>query len=318
MIRIDTPHGALPAEDARTMASIGPIWATDINRHRDLVIRAYSPIVEKADNAGIQVRRDIAYGPHQRNVLDVFMPADSEARDRRRGDIVLFVHGGAFIRGSKSSNGHIYDNVCYWFARQGYVAVNVEYRLAQDAPYPGGAEDVALAADWAFAHLRDSGAAPVRIFLVGHSAGGTHVATCIFDPAFKRPLAPVSAAVLISARVRADVHADNPNAAGVRAYFGEDASAYDRLSPVTHAHRSDVPLMIAVAEYENPYLDLYAAELFYRASQTRAKKPRFVQLMKHNHTSIVAHFNTGEDWLGRQMIGFFEALPDHNTETNRP
>jgi acetyl esterase/lipase len=318
MTRIDMPHGALPAEDARTMAEIGPVWATDINRHRDLVIRAYSPVVAKADNSGIQVRRDIAYGPHQRNVLDVFTPADSEVRDRRRGDIVMFVHGGAFIRGSKSSNGRIYDNVCYWFARQGYLAVNVEYRLAQDAPYPGGAEDVALAADWASVHLRDPGAAPVRIFLIGHSAGGTHVATCVFDPAFGRPPANVCAAALISARVRADVHADNPNAAGVRAYFGGDPSAYDRLSPVTHAHRSDIPLMIAVAEYENPYLDLYAAEFFYRASQTRTKKPRFIQLMKHNHTSIVAHFNTGEDWFGQQMIGFFENVATHNTKTDRP
>ena len=292
------------------MAGIGPVWGQDINRHRDFVISAYSAVVARADNGGIAVKRDVRYGPHARNVLDIFTPADGAGRERRRGDIVLFVHGGAFVRGSKSSNGHIYDNVCYWFARQGYVAVNVEYRLAQDAPWPAGAEDVAQAADWVAVNLREPGAPPPRIFLIGHSAGGTHVASCLFDPELRRRRpANVAAAVLVSARLRADVHPDNPNAAGVRAYFGEDGALYEQRSPVTWAHCSDVPLMIAVAEYENPYLDLYGAEFFYRASEAREKKPRFVQLMKHNHTSIVAHFNSGEENLGRQIVDFFDDLP---------
>ncbi|PLZ00590.1 lipase [Burkholderia sp. WAC0059] len=315
MMGIDKPHGGLSAENARRLDEIGPKWADDINGHRDFVIDVYSPVVARADNAGISVRRDIAYGAHGRNMVDVFTPADGPERRRRHGDIVLFVHGGAFVRGSKSRNGHIYDNVCYWFARQGYVAVNVEYRLAHDAPYPGGAEDVARAADWAVTNLREPGAPAPRVLLVGHSAGGTHVATCVFDPAFRaRPVANIGAVVLVSARLRADVHPDNPNAAGVKAYFGENAGLYEERSPVTHAHCADVPLMIVVAEYENPYLDRYGAEFFHRASQARAIKPRFVQMKGHNHTSIVAHFNSGEETLGAAMVGFFDDLPAHDSD----
>ena len=306
----DKPFGGLAPADARLLAGIGPAWASDINQHRDLVIRTYSPVVAAADNAGVAVTRDIAYGAHARQVLDLFLPPTPARGPGQRGDVVLFVHGGAFIRGKKSGNGHIYDNVCYWFARQGLTALNVEHRLAQDAPYPGGAEDVARAADWAARELRQHGVAVRRIFLVGHSAGGTHVATCLFDPGFQaRPQADIAGVVLVSARLKADVLPGNPNAEGVRAYFGNDAALYERRSPLTHADRCDVPLLIAIAEHENPYLDLYGAEFFQRASAARARKPRFVQLMQHNHTSIVAHFNSGEETLGREILDFIAQLP---------
>jgi acetyl esterase/lipase len=307
MATLDEPLGALPPADARIFAEIGPVWGSNINKHRDLVIATYSPIVARADNAGIAVRRDIAYGAHPRQVLDVFTPAPGPDTGRRHGDVVLFVHGGAFIRGKKSGNGHIYDNLCYWFARQGYTAINMEYRLAPDAPYPGGAEDVAAAAQWAGSAA--DGPRARRLFLIGHSAGGTHVATSLFDPAFGPRPAGAAAAVLVSARLRADVHPGNPNAEGVRAYFGDDASLYEARSPATHAHRSQVPLLVAIAEFENPFLDQYGAEFFQRASAARTIQPRFIQMKKHNHTSIVAHFNSGEEILGREIVDFFEQIP---------
>lgn len=52
--------------------------------------------------------------------------------------MLAFVHGGAFTRGSKSVDGEIYDNVLYWFARQGFIGVNIEYRQAPVARFPRG------------------------------------------------------------------------------------------------------------------------------------------------------------------------------------
>lgn len=299
-----TAFRTLPAAARRELAELGPQWASDINRHRDAVVRAYSPIVAAADNTAVQVMRDIEYGTHVRQRLDMFVPHAAKSGDAR--SVVLFVHGGAFIRGSKSSNGHIYDNVCFWFARQGYVAVNMEYRLADDAPYPGGAEDVAAAYDWLAAHADGFGGSLNRIVFVGHSAGGSHVASLLFEPRFASRVR-AAGVVLISARLRADVLPNNPNAAGVRAYYGEDASQYEALSPVSHAHRlPELPLMVAVAQYENPYLDAYGAEFFARAAMARTATPRFVQVMGHNHTSIVAHFNSGEDAFPLEIKNFID------------
>lgn len=295
------PLANLPEAARRELARIGPIWGRDIQKHRELVFGLYAPLLAAAPKAGVQVERDVAYGDHPRRRLDAFRPAGA-----RHADVVVFVHGGAFVRGDKRATEHVYDNVLYWLARQGCVGFNIEYRLAPDTRYPGGAEDVAAAVAWVRGHAGEHGGNPERIFLVGHSAGATHVAAYACDPAVRPPGGPgVAGVVLISGRLRIDARADNPNAAAVRAYFGDDESLYAARSPVTHAAKLDVPVCIAIAEYENPLLDVYGAEMLHRVADARNRAPRFLRLSGHNHFSIVAHFNTGEEILGREMLEFF-------------
>ena len=127
---LQEPLGNLSAELRQRFAQIGAVWGRDINAHRDLVINAYTPLVAAAANDAAdrcEVRRDVPYGPHERQRLDVFV--HTAARLTGHADVVVFVHGGAFLRGSKSFNGLIYDNVSRRFARQGCVAMPVEARL---------------------------------------------------------------------------------------------------------------------------------------------------------------------------------------------
>jgi len=291
-----------PAARAR-MAEIGPVWGSDIQKHRAFVVETYTPLLKQVSKAGITVTPDLAYGPHARQQLNVFAPEGAN-----NAPVVVFVHGGAFVRGNKSDNGEIYDNVLYYFARHGYVGVNIEYRLAPEAQYPGAAEDVRDALGWIHRKIAEYGGNPKRIFLIGHSAGGTHVGTYVFDPVLQRSEDDgVAGVLLVSARLRADVSPANPNAQAVRAYFGTDASLYDARSPVTHAAKSKLPVMLAIAEFENPLLDGYGAEMYQALRNSRERTPRFVQLMAHNHTSIMAHLNTAEDYLGEEMLTFMKA-----------
>jgi hypothetical protein len=57
-------HAALDEASRRLMMEIGPVWGQDIQKHRDIVLGAYGPVLEDAPNAGVKVLRDIAYGPH--------------------------------------------------------------------------------------------------------------------------------------------------------------------------------------------------------------------------------------------------------------
>ena len=293
----------LPAAASARLLALGPVWAQDINAHRQAVLECYTPVLQANSKDGITITRDIAYGPDPRQRLDLYVPSGDLSRSAR--PVVMFVHGGAFLRGNMNANAEIYGNVLVYFARHGYIGINVEYRLAPQAPYPAGSQDVAAAVAWARSQVSTFGADTQQIVLIGHSAGGAHAASYVADPAV-RPSAGhgVAKLILISARLRADLHADNPNAAGVRAYWGDDTDTYERLSPVSYAANLDVPLMIAVAEYENPYLDVYAAELFWRVSQAQRRAPRFVQIRHHNHTSIVAHLDTPDDQFGQQMRDF--------------
>ena len=114
--------------------------------------------------------------------------------------------------------------------------------------------------------------------------------------------------VLLSSRSRIDVLPENPAAGGVRAYFGDDTSVYETRSPLTYAAASGLPVMIAIAEFENPLLDLYGLELAHRIAIARRRAPRFVRLTGHNHISMLAHFNTVEDNLGHEIVEFTRRL----------
>ncbi|WP_232077003.1 alpha/beta hydrolase [Variovorax sp. PBL-E5] len=284
------------------MAEIGPRWALDLRGNSQRVKDAYAPLLASAPKAGIAVARDLAYGTHARQVMDIFTPADAA-----RAPVVVFVHGGAFVRGDKRASDEIYDNVLYWFARQGCVGVNLEYRLAPEAAYPDGTRDVAQAMAWLKMHVAQHGGDPARMLLVGHSAGGTHVASYAFAPMWAEGC-HAQAVVLVSARLRADQLPGNPNAAGVKAYFGDDASLYEQRSPVSFAAHGTLPALIVTAEFENPLLDVYGLEFAHRMAAARGHAPRYLQMKGHNHMSIVAHFNGGEETLGREIMDFFSAL----------
>ncbi len=266
------------------------------------MFEAWAPLLEAAAIAARQ--RDIPYGSDPRQVLDVFAP------DGACGlPVLVFVHGGAFVRGEKDQTPWIHANVPLSFAAHGFVAFNVEYRLAPQASWPGGAADVRDAVLWIAKHAAEWGGDPRRIFLMSHSAAGSHCATAAWDDRVRPEHGlPIAGLVLLSPRIVADTRPDNPNADGVRAYYGNDPTLYADRSPI-HKVRADVaPTLIAVAQYENPLLDVYAFELAHKLARVAddfgGPMPRFVQLMDHNHVSLIAQFNTPCDELGAEIRGW--------------
>ena len=296
----------LSPQQADAMRALGTRWAADIQGNRRQVCAIYDRVHATFPADGVRRHADLAYGPHERHRLDLYLPPDGSVDERR--PVVAFVHGGAFVRGDKDASPHIYANVPRWFARQGYIGVNVEYRLAPEAAYPAGAEDVAAALAWLRAEAAAYGGDPQRIVLVGHSAGGSHVASCLSDPACGDNLAGVAGAVLVSARLQADTLPDNPNAGGVAAYYGNDPALQVARAPMPFAGRLRVPLMVAFAEFENPYLDLYALQYAARVREAQGRSPRVVQVAHHNHTSIVAHLGTDDTAFSRVLSDFLETV----------
>ncbi len=174
------PFAGLAPREADALRALGPRWADDIETHRRQVVEIYTPHLARACREGILVDTGLAYGAHPRQRLDLYRSAATPARG---APMAVFVHGGAFVRGSMNSNAEIYGNVTRWLARQGWLAANVEYRLAPEARYPEGARDVGLALDWLRRHAEDYGGDPRCVVLIGHSAGGAHVAGYAIDPA---------------------------------------------------------------------------------------------------------------------------------------
>jgi acetyl esterase/lipase len=251
---------------------------------------------------GISVRRDLAYGQHPRQQLDVYTPEN----DRKDRAAVVFVHGGAFMDGHRNRTDRIYSNVPLYFARNGVVGINIGYRLGREVAYPGATEDVAAAVAWTRAHASKLGIDHDRIFLMGHSAGAAHAGSYTYD----KRLQPadglgIAGFIVVSGRVRADNRPENPNADKVVAYYGtSDATRLDDVSPVTHVGADSVPTFVAWGEYENPLLDMHCAELVFRLAQAKKRSPPVFWLAGHNHTSTIGHIGTSDEALGRAMLRF--------------
>lgn len=266
----------------------------------------YLPLLAAGPRDGIEVTKDVAYGEAPRNLLDVYRPAEA-----RNAPIFVYVHGGGYGSGDRDINDEVYGNVLYYFAQQGMLGINATYRLAPDASWPSGAEDMRGVIEWIREHAADYGGDPSRIYMMGHSAGATHVATYAFDPRF-HPAGGhgLSGIVLISGRYTIKWDPDDQSLEGIRLYFGDDPTAYPSQSVITHVPDSDVPVMLVIAQFDQRNLVETSGELFVAlCERDDGRCPRFLQLKYHNHMSEVLTFNTSDDYLGREIMEFIRPGP---------
>ena len=291
----------IPPELRRLMSEIGPRWSVNRPQNIETMIDRFSEVLRQAPRDDVEVTRDVSYGEHPRQELDVYGSDPSEKRAA-----VLFVHGGAFMDGHRNRTAMVYSNVAVFFARHGIVGINVGYRLGGDAGYPGATEDIESALRWTTAHAHEIGIAPSRIFLMGHSAGAAHTGSYAYDKR-RRPAdaAAIAGHIVLSGRVRVETLPENPNGEKVAKYYGtRDPAQLDDLSPVTHVDADSVPTLVAWGEYENPLIDIHCAELVSRLSQARRRSPPTVWLRGHNHTSTMAHIGTADELLGEALLDF--------------
>lgn len=292
---------ALPKEVQEKLAEIGPVWGTNILANVKKMEEAFTPLLLKGPRAGVAIVRDQSYGPDPKQKFDLYKSPSA----RTGQPIVVFVHGGAYVRGDKRVNDEIYGNVTLWFANQGMLGVNMTYRLAPGAPYPAGAEDVGAMVQWLKKNAESLHADPDKIFLIGHSAGATHVATYAYNKKVHPAGGPsVAGIVLMSGRYRLEIDPKDPNTRNMQAYFGSDAAQYADRSAITHVGGVKVPTFVVIAEYDNPGLDVSGAEFYTALCKRDAACPRFSRLTMHNHLSMVHHFNTADEALGREILDF--------------
>ncbi|OIJ64991.1 hypothetical protein WN71_025965 [Streptomyces mangrovisoli] len=103
--------------------------------------------------------------------LDLYLPP----REHPDPPLILFVHGGGWMRGHRGVLVPAYDD---WrpgpferAAAQGYAVASVSYRLSGEARFPAQLEDLAAARTWLTQHSGTYGFDADRTVLWGSSAG---------------------------------------------------------------------------------------------------------------------------------------------------
>jgi acetyl esterase len=82
------------------------------------------------------------------------------------------VHGGAWIAGDKSD----LSAIASFLANQGFVVINMNYRLLPNFTYPAPLEDIQMVLQWAKQNSEQYKIDTAHIGMSGHSAGG-HLVT---------------------------------------------------------------------------------------------------------------------------------------------
>lgn len=239
---------------------------------------------------GGERHNDVAYGAHDRQKIDICTPGD--AGSGGRSPVVVFVPGGGLIGGDKS----FYAHIPAFFARQGFVGVGANYRLAPEFLFPSGAQDVADVVDWLAENIEHHGGDPTRIFIVGQSAGAAHSASTLFDLRVRaKHHDAIRAAVLMSGIYEITQDHEDGN---INLYFGNDAEELRSRSSCNHVHTSSVPVILTVAEMEPAFFGLSGAAMAYALTQRDKHAPQYIWLKGHNHLSPVLNMGGPGDELG--------------------
>ncbi|MGO1768926.1 MAG: alpha/beta hydrolase [Microbacterium sp.] len=259
--------------------------------------------IDPAIFEGVEVIKDVTYGPHERHVLDVYRPAGTFEADR---PVLIFVHGGGFVRGAKDSeSGPFFGNIGSWAVQQGWVAVVINYRLAPEHRYPSGARDVAASVTWAVENISTHGGDPTRIFLSGQSAGSMHVADYIVGHGgFGTHGRALAGAVLASCLY--DVARASSNDMHI-AYWGDDPAAWADYGTLQGLIDTDLPLLLTVSEFDVPEFQAHAAQLVAEWQAQRRTYPPMHRLYGQNHLTPVYGIGSPWDNFGPLLRRFIDA-----------
>jgi acetyl esterase/lipase len=191
--------------------------------------------------------------------LDLAMKRDLTGKPRPG---IVVVHGGGWLEGDKSSfvfkdrssPANIVD-----FAKLGFVAVTINYRLSTEAPFPAALEDCKCAVRWLRAHAQEYNLDREHIGAWGNSAGG-HLALLLGmvgkgaglegDGPYQDESSLVQAAVSDSGPIDMIHQSRDSAVSGVVQRFlegpaeGDRLAAYKQASPSSYIQADTPPLLL--------------------------------------------------------------------------
>src|SRR5215472_12869242 len=148
--------------------------------------KLYRPLMPKNDvhsgvtplYPGIAIARDVSFGPHPKDVIDIFT-ADAGGASRA---VLMYIPGGAGnkIEEQNDEAYAFFDNIGRWATRNGMVAVLMQRHPGQNWDDP--AKDVSAMIQWVEANIAKYKGNPERMFIWAHSAGNGPLGTYIGRP----------------------------------------------------------------------------------------------------------------------------------------
>lgn len=228
---------------------------------------------------------DQAYGPRERNRIDLF---PSGAKD---APLMLFFHGGYWQRNAKEGFASMADGAL----AHGIDVALAGYTLCPDATMTEVVAEAEAAVAWVVANARGLGFGMRTLVLSGWSAGGHLAASCASNPA-------VTGALLISGVYDlAPIQAGSLNDA-----LRMSVAEAEALSPIRHIAPSRARYVVTWGGDELPELRRQSAE--FAAAWTGAGNAAETLLIPGaNHFSILDQLSRADGALTAAVVSLARA-----------
>ncbi|NEU06976.1 alpha/beta hydrolase [Flavihumibacter sp. R14] len=196
--------------------------------------------VRTAVNLGKEDLTNVRYGLHASQTLDVYLPADRNTATKT----IIFVHGGFWIGGDKGD----LAGIAREFRDRGYVAVSMNYRLANTAEnnvHPAQVTDLGTAINLIEDKADEWKISADKVALAGVSAGG-HIAL-LYTYAYDTGNHVKTVISFAGPANLANMQNASPQQAQVVRWFlgaGAPASVYQQASPLSHVDAATKPTLL--------------------------------------------------------------------------
>ena len=245
----------------------------------------------------IQITKNISYGEHERNVLDVWRTTTTPSN----APVMLYFHGGSWVFGDKKDQGR---PMLHEMVKRGWVVVTANYRLAPGSPMPAQIEDATRVLSWVKKNIASYGGDSQRVVVSGGSAGG-HLAALLCLTTNDETWRPKDATGVTDWSVRGcipyygvlEMTGDETHWNGhgkgllyllenrvVKQKYQENVALYESLSPM-HRVTADSPPFLVIQGGNDTLVDVNVARGFVKHFADVATAPvYYVEMPFAQHT----------------------------------
>lgn len=234
---------------------------------------------------GDKVLRNLPYGDHERQKLDVYLPPAP-----KNAPIILMVHGGGWVENDKAHPTVVVNKGRHYLG-QGLIYVSMNYRYAPEVTPLAQAQDVLSGLVFVQRNARKWGGNPDRIILMGHSAGGHLVSLVSSDPSAMKikELKPWKGSVILDSAAF-DVEKIMGSGQGIASYyhtaFGADHALWKETSPMRRLSNKAVPMLLVCSENRGEDSCAAAADFALQAGKAGASTELLPVALSHGEITI--------------------------------
>jgi arylformamidase len=233
----------------------------------------------------------VAYGPTEIEKVDIYKTS------RANAPIFIFIHGGAWHRGTAKGNAFAAE----MFVKSGVHFAVPDFTGVKEAPdsLRTMLDQVRRSIVWIYRNAASFGGDAQRIYLCGHSSGA-HLAGCALTtdwPAYGVPTNIIKAGLCCSGMY--ELYPVSLSAR--RDYVKFDDAMIEQLSAIRHIDKIAAPLTLAYGTLETPEFQRQTPE-FFAAVQKAGKPVKLIVGQEYNHHEIKETLANPYGLLGRAAL----------------